>query len=121
MKKGETMSIEQRLKISNSRIGKYGGKNNPRWKNGKWIDRDGYVMIFVENHPFGTYGNYVREHRLIMEKTLNRFLEHGEIVHHINGNKSDNRIENLVLIKNQSCHAKDHNIFRKRDKKGRLI
>jgi hypothetical protein len=49
-------------------------------------------------------------HRLIMEEFLGRKLKKEERIHHINGNKSDNRIENLKLFKNDSEHMKNcHN------------
>lgn len=50
----------------------------------------------------------IRLHREIMEKTIGRKLRRTEIVHHINHNKSDNRIENLELLPDQSTHIGIH-------------
>ena len=72
------------------------GETHPMWKGGR-IDKDGYKEIKSPNHPNRTKQNYVREHRLVMEQHLGRYLTKQEEVHHINGDKLDNRIENLQL------------------------
>jgi len=80
------------------------GCESPSWKNGTSVTSRGYVCEQAFNHPMAT-GGYVFQHILVMEKHLGRFLERAkrmtascEVVHHINGNRSDNRIENLQLM-----------------------
>jgi transcriptional regulator with XRE-family HTH domain/uncharacterized protein (DUF1330 family) len=88
-------------RVSNS------GSDNPKWNGGKRYHSDGYIQVLVPNHPHSVGCGYVYEHRVIMEQHVGRFLERDEHVHHLNGNKTDNRIENLQLL-SASEHAKLH-------------
>ena len=81
------------------------------WNGGKTVER-GYVCIHSPKHPFKRTNNYVFEHRLVMEKHLGRYLKSTEQIHHINGNKSDNRLENLMYFPNNSAHIKFHRLTR---------
>lgn len=73
-------------------------EKNGMWKGGRTIS-NGYVRIRCKGHPRACpHGNYVFEHILVMEKHLGRHITIDEDVHHINGDKQDNRIENLQLI-----------------------
>ena len=74
------------------------GSKNPMWKGGRYIDSRGYWVVRKAEHPNANKLGYVREHRLIMEEHIGRYLTKDEDIHHINGNKTDNRIENLQLL-----------------------
>lgn len=58
----------------------------------------GYIKLFVPDHPMADKRGEVFEHRLVMSEILGRPLRHYEHVHHKNGNKGDNRPENLELV-----------------------
>jgi hypothetical protein len=80
------------------------GKLSPHYKGGKYVAQSGYVLVLVP----GRDGNkYALEHRLVMEKHIGRRLTSNEDVHHKNGNKQDNRIENLQLM-TKAQHASHH-------------
>ncbi len=70
--------------------------------------RKGYVSVYRPQHPRATTTGYVLEHVLVAETTLGRHLEPGEVVHHVNEVKSDNRAENLIVFPDQSSHSKYH-------------
>lgn len=72
-------------------------------KRDRRISREGYVLIRVPEHPKAFRGFYY-EHRLMVEKQLNRVIEDWETIHHINKDKTDNRLINLFL-----CSRIEHN------------
>lgn len=79
----------------------------PPWKIEKAVRKGDYLYAKVKGHPNATRNRYVLYHRIVMENKLGRLLEKNEIVHHVNGNKHDNREENLELT-TPSEHTKEH-------------
>jgi transposase len=69
--------------------------------------RRGYVEVYKPGHPMADGKGYIPEHRLAMSDHLGRVLTPDEVVHHINGDKTDNRVENLELL-SQSHHNELH-------------
>ena len=78
------------------------GSNNSRWTGGKQRHNKGYITVKLQPDDFffsmtHQYG-YVMEHRLVIAKHIGRCLHSWEIVHHRNGIKDDNRLENIQLV-----------------------
>lgn len=70
-------------------------------------DGNGRTLINAPEHPNATKMGYVYEYRLIVELTIGRLLQRDEIVHHVNGDCTDNRPENLDVM-SQSEHIRLH-------------
>lgn len=97
--KGSNLSEERKKHLSKINS----GKNNPNYKHGKEIC-------------------WYKQARKIIEKKLNRKLTNKEIVHHIDGDKTNNDIENLKIFDSQEYHMNYHWIRQKQNKiKGRMI
>jgi len=74
------------------------GEKAAHWRGGRHISGEGYVKAFAPGHPSAqSHGGYVPEHRLVMETIIGRYLRPYEYVHHKNGDRQDNRPENLEL------------------------
>lgn len=77
------------------------GSNHPSWKGGRCGAPGGYIALKIESEDplkcmAGSNG-YVMEHRIVMARALGRPLSKDESVHHINGDRKDNRLSNLQL------------------------
>ena len=93
----------------------YRGDGNPKWRGGTYISPSGYRYILATDHPHANKDGYVPEHRLVMERHLDRILDPAECVHHFNHNRLDNRIENLELMDSWAQHQRRHGYYEPRE------
>jgi len=103
------------------KVKKISRENHYNWKGGRHVGGNGYIRVRCPDHPRAKCGEgYVYEHILIMEKHLGRYLKKGEQVHHIDFNKKNNVLSNLMLFPSPSAHMKYHaelnRIFREENK-----
>jgi hypothetical protein len=117
-KKGKWIrhSIKRQLSTKCNSCAAAKGVDSVHWKGGETISDRGYRIVRIHKDDFyypmaikNTHVEYgrIQEHRLVMAKYLGRLLNKDEVIHHINGIKTDNRIENLELT-TQINHIKDH-------------
>ncbi len=79
-------------------------ENNPAWRGGRIRDKDGYVLLKQKQHPHCDRHGYVREHRLVMERELGRYLLPTEVVDHIDGDRANNVPSNLRVFASNREH-----------------
>lgn len=97
--KGKVVSEETKKKISDAH--KISGMGHKKKRS------DGYIEVYFPDHPKSNKNGYIMEHILKMEKLIGRHLKDGEVVHHANGVKTDNRYGNLILMTSEE-HTRYH-------------
>ena len=118
---GERLGNSERAKEGATKTGKanrgrrkrsdyeFGGHEKKR--------QDGYIKVYVPDHPHARADGYVLKHILVIEREIGRYLEKDEVVHHINHIRDDNRLENLRLMNKRehiSMHMKERNAIRRK-------
>ncbi len=75
------------------------GADHRNWKGGRFKQKNGYIFVKAYGHPRATNkGGYVFEHILVWEQAHKRSVPEGHVIHHLNGIKDDNRIDNLLCL-----------------------
>lgn len=92
-------SEEHQKKLAEARL-------RGRKKDGETLIHEGYTHVYLENHFSGR--RYIKEHWLVIEKYFGRLPGGSEQGHHVNENRSDNRVQNLMLFRNVGAHRRFH-------------
>ena len=115
--KGKLITEEQRKQISDRNSCNYNGLNgygHTKLHNG------GYVIVYVPKHPKAHKDGYQMLHTVVMERAIGRYLEPNEVVHHINHDRKDNRLENLMLMDKKE-HMRMHMTERHEKRRNDLL
>lgn len=99
-RRGRVTSGEHRAKIGAAQKIAWATKRKRKPLGSTRLDANGYRLVKVREHG----GRWDKQHILVVESAIGRRLRPGEEVHHINGRKTDNRLENLQLCASSSEH-----------------
>ena len=103
-KSRKLIGIKSKQKFTKEYIMKIRDKHN----GDKSISIGGYIYLVNYTHPNRNSSNHITEHVLVMSEYLGRPLDKKEIVHHIDGDKLNNKVENLYLFSNRGEHMSSH-------------
>lgn len=111
-KPGHPHTEESKRKLSEAHT----GAKSYRWKGGRKVTKDGYVMLLMPDHPNAytetdsktgkVRTRYVFEHRVVVSERLGRPLDRFDVIHHINGIRDDNRPENLEHLRGDNIGSR---------------
>ncbi len=113
-KKGIPHTAEARAKMSAAHRGRTfpKGAEAPQWKGGRHVDGARVFLHVGTDHPMASATGYVLEHRLLMAHAINRHLRPAEHIHHIDQDRMNNSLDNLVIV-SRSQHTRIHNLIRR--------
>ena len=81
---------------------------HPQYRGLQRITKDGYVELRMPDNQSASAHGYVLEHVFVVESALGHKLPDGAMVHHVNGDTTDNRRENLVVCQDAAFHKLLH-------------
>lgn len=122
-RRGESMPESTRIKLRAAALSRdQRGARNPNWKGGQVAGVDGRILVYCPGDPEAKMlgGTHALRYRLVARKKIGRELLDNEVVHHINGDPTDDRPENLEVIA-RSAHASLHAVERKDPHSGRFL
>ena len=106
LSKNSRSNLSRTLRNLGIEIRQNKGTNHHNWKGGKIIKGDGYYGIWCPSHKRADKQGYVYEHTLVIEKNMGILPNKNEVIHHIDTNKLNNDIENLII-----CNNKEHTMI----------
>jgi predicted transcriptional regulator len=99
--------VAKRMRLQTARTGPRAGEDHPGWKDGRCLDKHGYVEIYAPLHPQArTTTGRVAEHRLVMELALGRYLLAAEVVDHLDNHPRHNWPDNLRVYATNADHLR---------------